>query len=92
MRPLCVAAIIPLLAACAGQETSTSVTRIVNTVTPEETAACIAATAEARGVPQAMVTVAAVTPETTGPALSMDVGGGTAVCKLNAAGEVTSVT
>ena len=86
MRLLYVA-LVPLAAACASD-----VTHIVNTVPADAMAACVTAVAEEAAVPQALVTVAAARAEPTGPALTMDVGGEPATCKLNAEGEVTSVT
>ena len=92
MRPIYAAALMPLLAACTPPGTSSDVTRVVNTVPADAMAACAARTAEDAGVPQALVTVIAARPEATGPALTMNANGRTATCKLNTAGEVTSVT
>lgn len=92
MRACFAALLIPLVAACTPPGTSADVTRVVNTVPPEAMTACVAATATEAGVPQALVTVTAARPETTGPALMMNANGRAATCKLNAEGEVTSVT
>lgn len=92
MKLLYATALIPLLAACEGQMTSTGVSSVINTITPEEEAACVTAAAAEAGVPAALVTVAGARAETTGPALTMNANGQMVTCKLNAEGEVTSLT
>lgn len=91
MRPLCTAALIPLLAACTVGRTTT-VTQVVNAITPEQTQACVSAAAEARDVPEALVTSPVASATTTGPVVTMSVGGVPATCKLDNAGNVTGVT
>lgn len=91
MRPLYVAALIPLLAACT-VDRQTTVTRIVNTITPEQTQACVSAAAQARGVPEAMVTQPVASASAAGPVVTMHVNGVPATCRLDNAGNVTGVT
>ena len=91
MKPIVAAALIPLVAACT-TDRQTTVTRIVNTVTPEQTSACVAAAAEARGVPQSMITSPVASATASGPVVTMSVGGVPATCKLDNAGNVTGVT
>jgi hypothetical protein len=91
MKLLCAAALIPLVAACTtGRQTT--VTHIVNTISPEQTAACVSAAAEARGVPEASVTSPVASATASGPVVTMSVGGVPATCKLDSAGNVTGVT
>ena len=91
MKPAYALALVPLLAACT-VDRQTTVTRIVSTVTPQETEACVAAAAEARGVPQALVTTPVASATATGPVVTMNVAGETAVCKLDELGNVEAVT
>lgn len=85
------ALLIPLAAACT-VDRRTTVTHVVSTITPEQTQACVAAAADARGVPQALVTspVASATPA--GPVVTMSVNGVPATCRIDAAGNVREVT
>ena len=91
MKPLYAAVLIPALAACA-TERHTTVTRVVNTVSPEQTQACVSAAAEARGVPEALVTQPVASATATGPVVTMSVGGVPATCKLDELGNVEGVT
>ena len=91
MKPLYVIAIVPLLAACT-VDRQTTVTHIVNTVTPEQTQACVSAAAQARGVSEALVTAPVATASASGPVVTMSVNGVRATCKLDRAGNVTGVT
>jgi hypothetical protein len=91
MKPLYAAVLIPLVAACT-VDRQTTVTRLVNTISPEQTAACVAAAAEARGVPEALVTSPVASATASGPVVTMSVGGVPATCKLDNAGNVTGVT
>lgn len=91
MKPIFAAALIPLAVACT-TDRQTTVTRIVNTVTPEQTQDCVSAAAEARGVPEALVTAPVASATATGPVVTMTVNGVPATCKMDIAGNVTDVT
>ena len=91
MKPVYAVALILALPACTVEQPVTSTT-IVSSVTPDQQQACIAAVAEARSVPQAMVTMSGASATTTGPAVTLNVAGDTATCKLDELGNVESLT
>ena len=93
MKPVYAAAATLLLAlpACTIEQPVTETT-IVSSVTPEQTQACISAGAEARGVPQALVTAPTARATPTGPVVNLNVNGAPATCKLDELGNVASVT
>ena len=91
MKPVHAAALALILPACTIEQPVTSTT-IVSSVTPEQSQACIAAAAEARGVPQALVTSPVARATATGPIVELNVNGETAICKLDELGTVESVT
>ena len=90
MRAVPAAALIALLAACTTETRTT--TTVVSTVTPEQTQACVAAAAEARGVPEALVTSPTVSASPTGAIVTLNVNGEMATCRLDTAGNVSGVT
>ena len=91
MRPVHAAVLLLALPACTIDNTRTT-TRIVSSVTPEQTQACISAAAEARNVPEVLVTTPVATATTTGPVVTLNVNGETATCKLDELGNVERVS
>ena len=91
MKPVYAAALVLILPACTIEQPVTRTT-IVSSVTPEQSQACIAAAAEARGVPQALVTTEVARATTTGPEVTLNVNGEIATCKLDELGDVENVT